>query len=75
MRDRGAERGFASGALGIDMDELVVLDHIGIDVDPVLIDQMPRRHADLLTHHVLICPERDRRLLPDFIHILMSCFP
>ena len=29
------------GALGIDMDELVILDHIGIDVDPVLIDQMP----------------------------------
>ena len=32
---------FAFGALGIDMDELVILDHIGINVDPLLIDQMP----------------------------------
>ena len=41
MRHRGAERRFAPGALGIDMDELVILDHVGIDVDPALIDQMP----------------------------------
>ena len=41
VRHRGAERGFAFGALGIDMDELVILDHVGIDVDPLLIDQMP----------------------------------
>ncbi len=41
MRNGGAKRGFAFGALGIDVDELVILDHIGIDIDPVLIDQMP----------------------------------
>ena len=28
------------------MDELMILDHIGIDVDPALIDQMPGRYAD-----------------------------
>src|SRR6185437_9316796 len=38
---RRAERSLAFGALGIDMDELVVLDHIRIDIDPLLIDQMP----------------------------------
>ena len=31
----------ALGAFRIDMDELVILDHVGIDVDPALIDQMP----------------------------------
>ena len=41
VRHGVAERGFAFGALGIDMDELMILDHVGIDVDPVLIDQMP----------------------------------
>src|ERR1700722_2552636 len=54
------------------MDELVILDHVGIDVDPALIDQMPGRHADLLSDHGLICLERNRRLFPDFVHELAS---
>src|SRR6267378_509389 len=41
MRYRRAIRGFAFGALGIDMDELVIFDHTGKRVDPVLIDKMP----------------------------------
>ena len=41
MRHRVAERSLAFGALGIDMDELMILDHVGIDIDPVLVDQMP----------------------------------
>ncbi|OIQ65064.1 hypothetical protein GALL_533790 [mine drainage metagenome] len=41
MRDRGSKRGFALRALRIDVNELMILDHIGIDIDPVLIDQMP----------------------------------
>src|SRR5216683_406589 len=41
VRHRRAIRGFAFGALGIDMDELVVFDDVGKEVDPVLIDQMP----------------------------------
>jgi hypothetical protein len=41
VRDRGAERGFRFRPPGIDMDELVVLDHLGKNVGPLLIDQMP----------------------------------
>ena len=36
------------------MDELVILDHVGIGVDARLIDQVPRRYADLLADHGLI---------------------
>jgi hypothetical protein len=46
----------------------MVLDHIGIEIDPLLIDQVPSRYPDLATDHVLIGGKRDRRLLPDFIH-------
>ncbi len=41
MCDRGAVSGFLLRALRVDMDELVILDHVGVDVDPGLIDQMP----------------------------------
>ena len=41
VRDGGAERGFRLCPDGINMDELMVLDHIGIDVDPLLVDHMP----------------------------------
>ena len=68
MRNGVAERGFLFRPFRIDMDELVILDHVGIDVDPVLIDQVPGRHADLLADHGPIGLKRDRRLLPDFIH-------
>ena len=41
MGYRRAKRGLAPGALGIDMDELMILDNIGKEIDPALIDQMP----------------------------------
>ncbi len=31
MRNGRSKRGLAPGALGIDMDELMILDHIGIE--------------------------------------------
>src|SRR5437764_15376413 len=43
-------------------------DHVGIDVDAALIDQMPGRDADLVTDHALIGRERNLRLFPDFVH-------
>ena len=64
MRHGRAERGLAFGALGIDMDELVVLDHIGIDIDPALIDQ-PRidTYADVIEDHqfIHVDPERAKK--------------
>src|SRR4051794_29011254 len=75
MRHRGAERGLARRAFGIDMDELVVLDYVGIHVDPLLIDDMPGGYADFRTHHRQIGGKRDRRLLPDLVHGQLSTDP
>ena len=47
MRHRGAERGLPLGALGIDMNELVILDHVGEVVDARLIDEMGFDVVDL----------------------------
>jgi hypothetical protein len=41
MRHGGAVSAFPLGAFRVDMNELVILDHVGIDIDAVLIDQMP----------------------------------
>ena len=74
MRDGGAERG-RLGLLGIHVDELVILGHVGIGVDARLIDQVPGGHADLLADQGLIGLERDRRRLPDLVHLgLTPCF-
>jgi hypothetical protein len=72
VRDRGAEGGLLLGALGIDVDELVILDHVGVGIDAPLIEHVPRGHADLLANHALVGFQRHRRLLPDFIHWLTS---
>src|ERR1700738_1892277 len=41
VRHGGAERRFLFGALGIDVDELMIFDDIRINIDALLIDQMP----------------------------------
>ena len=51
--DRLAARHLALGALGIDMDPLVVAGGLGELVDPRLRDVDPVADADFLTHHLL----------------------
>ena len=64
MRDGVAECGFLFGALGIDMDELMVLDDVGIDVDPALVDQNRINvYADVIEDHqfIHVDPERAKK--------------
>ena len=60
MRDGAAERRLARRALGIDMDELVVVGGVGELVDHRLRHDAPRRHADLGADGGLQLIERDR---------------
>ena len=46
MGDGAAERGLRRRRR-VDMDELVILGHVGEGVDPRLVDQDPVRDADL----------------------------
>jgi hypothetical protein len=53
MRDRLTERALTPRPLGIDVDPLAVAGTVGELLDHRLIDDDPRRDADLLADHLL----------------------
>ncbi len=58
MRDRAAERRLL-GALGVDVDELVIERDVGEAVHALLVDEEPVRHAEPLTDHAVELLARD----------------